>query len=140
MRLQVSVISTVIIAFLLSVNVATFASIERATPRPMKVGKETAQVQQLQAAYRTLEAANHDYKGHRKSAMREIDRACKLLGVTPRGDGGGKEPQGTSDAQLREAQSMLQSARATAAAQHLVQVVGHIDGAIREISLALQIK
>ena len=140
MRPQISFPLAMIVGFVLLADVTVSASAERPMPRLMKVGKETAQVQQLQAAYRTLEVADHDYKGHRKAAMREIERACKVLGVTPRGDGAGKEPQGASDAQLRQAQSMLQSARTSAAAQHLAQVVGHIDGAIREISLALQIK
>ena len=135
------------IVFLLTLWVSIFlvphqtsGNLSAPAPRQLKVGKATPEVQQLQGAYHILEVADHDYKGHRKAAMREIERACKLMGAEPRGDGKGKEPQGTSDAQLRAAQSMLQSARATASSEHLAQVVGHIDGAIREISVALHVK
>jgi len=135
------------IVFLLTLSVYIFlvpdrtsAKLTSPAPRQLKVGKATPEVQQLRDAYHILEVANHDYKGHRKAAMREIDRACKLMGVEPRGDGAGKEPQGTSDSQLRAAQSMLQSARTIASSEHLAQVVGHIDGAIREISVALHVK
>lgn len=116
------------------------ASASPVVTQPLAVGEKTTQVQQLQQAYHILEVADHDYKGHRKKAMTHIERACKELGVKPHGDGKGKEPQGTSDAQLREAQDMLQQARATASANNLKQVVKHIDNALDEINTALKIK
>lgn len=116
------------------------ASASPVVTQPLAVGEKTTQVQQLQQAYHILEVADHDYKGHRKKAMGHIERACKELGVKPHGDGKGREPQGTSDAQLREAQSMLQQARATASANNLKQVVKHIDNALEEINTALKIK
>jgi len=116
------------------------ASASPVVTQPLAVGEKTTQVQQLQQAYHILEVADHDYKGHRKKAMGHIERACKELGAKPHGDGKGKEPQGTSDAQLREAQSMLQQARATASANNLKQVVKHIDNALEEINTALKIK
>jgi hypothetical protein len=54
----------------------------------------------LVQAYTTLGQADHDYKGHRVAAMKQIEAAAKLLGVNVRGDGKGHEKQGVSDAQL----------------------------------------
>jgi hypothetical protein len=39
----------------------------------------------LVQAYTTLEQADHDYNGHRKAAMNQIEATAKLLGVRIRG-------------------------------------------------------
>jgi hypothetical protein len=90
----------------------------------------------LVQAYTTLEHANHDYKGHRVAAMKQIEAAGKLLGVKVRGDGKGHEKQGLSDAQLRTAQGLLQQARPGLSGKALK----HVDKAMQELSIALSIK
>jgi hypothetical protein len=65
----------------------------------------------LREAYISLEKADHDYKGNRKAAMEQIEKAAKLLNVNVRGDGRGHEKQGVSDEQVRTAQNLLRDAR-----------------------------
>ena len=90
----------------------------------------------LQQAYTTLEQADHDYKGHRVAAMKQIEAAGKLLGLNLRGDGKGHEKQGVSDQQLRSAQALLEQARAGLAGKPLK----HVDRAIKQLNIALSIK
>jgi hypothetical protein len=90
----------------------------------------------LVRAYTTLEQADHDYKGHRKAAMKQIEAAAKLLGVKVRGDGKGHEKQGVSDAQLRTAQGLLQQAQSGLRGKPL----GHVNKAQQQLSIALSIK
>jgi hypothetical protein len=90
----------------------------------------------LVRAYTTLEQADHDYKGHRKAAMKQIEAAAKLLGVKVRGDGKGHEKQGVSDAQLRTAQGLLQQAQSGLRGKSL----GHVNKALQQLSIALSIK
>ncbi len=90
----------------------------------------------LRQAYTTLERADHDYKGHRIEAMKQIEAAGKALGVKVRGDGKGHEPQGLSDAQLRTAQGLLEQARAELKGKPL----RHVNNAIHQLSIALSIK
>ena len=90
----------------------------------------------LVQAYASLEQADHDYKGHRVAAMRQIEAAAKLVGVNVHGDGKGHETQGVSDAQLRTAQGLLQQARAGLAGKPLK----HVNRALQQLSIALSIK
>ena len=90
----------------------------------------------LVQAYTTLAQADHDYKGHRVAAMKQIEAAAKLLGVSVRGDGKGHEKQGVSDAQLRTAQGLLQQARSGLNGKPL----GHVNKALQQLSIALSIK
>jgi len=90
----------------------------------------------LTQAYSALAQADHDYKGHRVNAMKQVQAAGKILGVNVRGDGKGHERQGVSDAQLRTAQGLLQQARASLSGKALK----HVDKALQEISLSLSIK
>jgi hypothetical protein len=90
----------------------------------------------LVQAYTTLEQANHDYKGHRIAAMKQIEVAAKLLGVNVRGDGKGHEKQGISDAQLRTAQGLLQQAQPMLSGKPLK----HVNKALQQLSIALSIK
>lgn len=90
----------------------------------------------LREAYFTLAAADHDYKGHRAAAMKQIEQAVKALGGDVKGEGKGHEKQGESDAQLRAAQNLLQQASpglTGAPAKHVSQ-------ALKQISMALSIK
>jgi hypothetical protein len=90
----------------------------------------------LVQAYTTLEHADHDYKGHRVAAMKQIEAAAKLLGVKVRGDGKGHEPQRVSDAQLHTAQGLLQQAKPGLSGKPLK----HVNKALHELSIALSIK
>ena len=90
----------------------------------------------LRHAYATLERADHDYKGHRHDAMKQIEAAAKLLGINVRGDGKGHEHQGVSDAQLHEAMGMLEQARGELKGKPL----HHVNSAIKQLNIALSIK
>src|SRR5271156_4588549 len=67
-----------------------------------------ADVQAVTQAYRLLSQADHDYQGHRVKAMKHLHQAGRVLGVSLKGDGKTKEQQGSSDAQLQQAQTTLQ--------------------------------
>jgi hypothetical protein len=90
----------------------------------------------LEDAYATLGSAKHDYKGHRVRAMNQIEAAFNECGWKIRGTGKVHEPQGTSDAQLRAAQSLLQQARAGLSGK----AFKHANDAIAQINDALAIK
>jgi hypothetical protein len=90
----------------------------------------------LDDAFATLAQANHDYKGHRAKAMKQIELAVRELGGKISGKGKGHEPQGTSDAQLRAAQSLLQQAAAGLSKKPLK----HVNAAIEQLNIALSIK
>jgi hypothetical protein len=90
----------------------------------------------LVQAYQTLEHADHDYKGHRIAAMKQIESAAKLLGVKVHGDGKGHEKQAVSDEQLRAAQSLLQQARPGLSGKPLA----HVNKAIQQLLVALSIR
>ena len=90
----------------------------------------------LVQAYTALEQADHDYKGHRIAAMKQIEAAARLLGVKVRGDGKGHEHQVISDAQLRSAQGLLQQARSGLSGKPL----RHVNKALQQLSIALSIK
>ena len=90
----------------------------------------------LDQAYGLLRTADHDYKGHRARAMHNIEAAVRELGARVSGDGRGKEKQGASDTQVRDAQSLL--------AQVVGQVAGkahtHVEDAIKQLGIALSVR
>jgi hypothetical protein len=90
----------------------------------------------LDDAYATLSQADHDYKGHRVKAMKQIELAVREFGGKISGKGRGHEPQGTSDAQLRAAQGLLQQAAGGLSKKALK----HVNAAIEQINVALSIK
>ena len=90
----------------------------------------------LSQAYTTLSQADHDYKGHRVAAMKQIAAAAKVLGVTLSGDGKTREKQGSSDQQLRTAQGLLQQASSGLSGKALK----HVNAAEKQLSIALKIK
>ena len=90
----------------------------------------------LREAYVTLAKADHDYKGHRVEAMKQIEAAAKLLATDLRGDGKGHEKQGVSDEQLRAARGILEQARGALKGKPLK----HVDRAIHQINVALKIR
>ena len=90
----------------------------------------------LNDAYATLAQAKHDYKGHRVRAMKQIEAALGELGGKISSTGRNHEPQGTSDAQLRAAQGLLEQASAGLSGKALK----HVQAAISQISIALTIR
>jgi hypothetical protein len=108
-------------------------------PVALAANNGPTEMQLLRASYVTLAVADHDYKGHRVHAMHDIEAACDILGTDIRGDGKGKEKQNVSDDQLRAAQRMLQDAYQLASIANQSQVVPHIDTAIKQLSMALNV-
>jgi hypothetical protein len=90
----------------------------------------------LDDAYATLAQADHDYKGHRAKAMEQIKLGLKELGTDVSGHGKGREPQGTSDVQLRAALGLLQQAQGNLTGKPLK----HVNNAIGQLNTALAIK
>ena len=107
-----------------------------------------AQVKELHDVKVILEQADHDYKGHRAEAVKQITAAIHALHPGhkhhhgKKGKGGG-EPQALSDAQLKESIKVLNAV--------LVQLSGapggpatkaavHVTNAIKELEIALKIR
>lgn len=122
-RLPRSIVSLAVVCLVFSLGRSLFAG-------PSPAGELLVQ------AYATLERADHDYKGHRVAAMKQIEAAGKLLGVHPRGDGKAHEKQGVSDEQLRTAQGLLEQARTGLNGKALE----HVNKALQQLSIALKIK
>lgn len=106
-----------------------------------KAPANPADVQAVTQAYRLLSQADHDYQGHRAKAMKHLHQAGRVLGVSLKGDGKNKEQQGTSDSQLKQAQTTLQQMTANnAAGKRHQRAMQHVNSALSEISTALSIK
>jgi hypothetical protein len=90
----------------------------------------------LSDAYATLAQAKHDYKGHRVKAMKQVELALGEVGAKVTRTGKNHEPQGTSDAQLRAAESLIQQAKAGLSGKALQ----HADAALKQINEALSIR
>jgi hypothetical protein len=116
---------TILAALLLALGLVTRVQAQIASAVPL-----------LENAYTTLASADHDYKGHRAHAMKQIQLAVNELGGKVKGDGKGHEPQATSDAQLRTAKGMLQQALPSLSGKPLQ----HVNAAIRQIDEALAVK
>lgn len=122
------------------------AMAQTTTIPPAKVGKKKvvaavpatpgSEAGLLDQAYGLLSSADHDYKGHRARAMHQIEEAAKALGSKLGGQGKGGEQQGTSDSQVKNAQSLLQQAVSgvTGKPHH------HIEEALKQLSIALTVK
>jgi hypothetical protein len=108
--------------------------------RTAVVDEKTAELTTLEQAYVILANANQDYKGHRVEAMKEIKEAAKLMGVKFRGEGKGHERQSVSDAQLREAQALLEKTSGELQANKQEKPLKHVNAAIAEVSAALKVR
>src|SRR5271156_3297555 len=109
------------------------------SPSAVDAPNHAREIDILREAYETLHKSDHAYKGHRHEAMKQIEKACDLLGVNIRGNGKGHEPQPVSDEQLRDAQYKVQAVR-----NHIgntePEVAGHLDAAAKQIGIALTVK
>ena len=97
---------------------------------------QAAPVDLLRRDYVTLAEADHDYKGHRADAMKQIEAAAKELGVKLHGDDKDHEKQGISDEHLREAEKLLNEAKGGLSGKAL----RHVENAEKQLHIALSIK
>jgi hypothetical protein len=94
----------------------------------------------LQLTYHLLSQADHDYAGHRVRAKRRIRLAGAILGLELQGEGEGAESQADSDASLRRAGSLLNQMRANLPADGQSNMLNHLDNAIKQIGVALELR
>ena len=103
-------------------------------------------IQQLETIRTNLNKADHDYKGHRATAVHEISHAIHLLQHGKPDPNPGqhftagthKEPQATSDAQLKQSLAALK-ALTVHAGPHQAQVQAAINKAETSLQAALKV-
>lgn len=124
------------------------------------------EAQYLVQAYTAVIMANHDYAGHRGKAAHAIHEAVRILheGVMRSGSESQqavvmqqrasiasaeqasrslamvRERQAASDAQLAQAQQLLLQLRPTLVSNNQQRIVAHVDRALREIQISLQVR
>lgn len=116
------------------------ASINGTAPSVTLIADKAEELSTLEQAYVILANANQDYNGHRVEAMKQIKEAAKIMGVKFHGEGNGHERQRVSDAQLREAQALLEKASGELQANKQERPLKHVNAAIREVSEALKVR
>jgi hypothetical protein len=99
-----------------------------------------SEIDGLRVAYLNLVAGNHDYKGHRVKALKQVESAGQLLGLNLSGDGKARSAQKNSDTDLGAAKNALQGVLAAANANGQGQLSSKVNDAIKEINIALTIK
>jgi len=99
-----------------------------------------AEAGMLRRAYIILATGDHDYKGHRVRAMRQIEAAADLLGMNVKGDLKDRQPQSLSDAKLREARNLLQNVLGSSEVKDQKRVTKHISAAVSQIDVALSVR
>jgi hypothetical protein len=106
-----------------------------------------AQVKELHDIKVLLELADHDYKGHRAEAVKQLTEAIHALHPGhkhhAKGVKGGGEPQALSDAQLKESIKTLNAVLAqlsTAGGAPATKAAVHVTNAIKQLEIALTIK
>jgi hypothetical protein len=92
----------------------------------------------LQTAYLILAPANGNYKGQRRAAMDQIEKAGRLVGLQFHVDGSGVEEQSTSDARLVLAQEYLETVRSHLTAPEQAPVRQFIETALSRLDLGLK--
>jgi len=101
---------------------------------------DSAEAGMLHRAYRILATGDHDYKGHRAKAMRQIEAAAKLLGLDLSGDLKDRQPQLLSDEKLHEASGLLANVLGSSEVKGQERISKHITAAINQINIALTIR
>ena len=100
---------------------------------------DTAEADMMHRAYRILAFGDHDYKGHRVAAMKQVKTAADLLGLDLSGDDRNRQPQVLSDDKMREARDLLTHVLNAAEVKGQPRISKHINAAIRQIDIALEI-
>jgi hypothetical protein len=139
-------------SMLLFAGVVSFFVSGADTASAQKGAKKTADqilITQLEAIRTTLNNANHDYDGHRASAVHHISHAIHIIQhAKPHPNPGehfkaakvgNNEPQAVSDAQLKMAQTALQSLTVPAT-KHQAKVQEHLTKAVGELQTALMVR
>ena len=163
MRRNLCGISLPILATLFGFGLASSAMAQVITPpATTNPGANSAHAQmmgQLRAAHKLLAQSDHDYQGHRAKAAEEVRNAIKLLSYNHHHHKNGQSghsghaaqsgtpatktapalPQATSDAQLQQAQQLLNGVLTQLNSNH-PKAAGNVKAAIVEINTALAIK
>ncbi len=144
----------------LAVNSASYAQATSTVPSAHQ-GQKAALIKQLRCAHKLLAEADHDYDGHRARAAEEVHKAIRDLEGKHRSTKvhtgttitppvvttkpphvkrpALREPQGTSDGQLRQALSILQTVQ-TELNGHHPKAAANVAAAVGQINTALSIK
>jgi len=144
--------------FLSGLSLASFAA---AQTSPVVTSTHAQLIHSLRQAHHLLVAADHDYDGHRARAAEEVHKAIKELegkhnvkGILPGSTSTAtvvankvskvrqpamRESQSNSDAQLRQAQAILQGALAELNSHH-PRASANVNAAIAQICTALKLK
>jgi hypothetical protein len=101
---------------------------------------DSAEAGMLHRAYRILATGDHDYKGHRVKAMHAVEAAAKLLGMDLSGDLKDRQPQVLSDDKMREASGLISNVLGAAEVKDQKRVTKHLNEAVNQINIALDIK
>ena len=104
------------------------------------VFSDSAEAGMLHRAYHILATGDHDYRGHRAEAMKQVKKAADLLGYDLGGDDQYHEKQFLSDDKMREARDLLNHVLGAAEVKGQEKISKHIDAAISEIDAALATK
>lgn len=102
--------------------------------------RDSAEADLLRHAYRILATGDHDYNGHRVRAMHAVEAAGKLLDMDLAGDLKDRTPQALSDDKLWEAQGLINQVLGAAEVKDQKRVVRHLNEAVKQINIALNIR
>jgi hypothetical protein len=103
-------------------------------------------IRELRATKVLLERADHDYKGHRAAAVKDIAVALRALGAhrhQGKKPAGNNEPQKLSDDQLRQAVvrlGVVQSQLANLPGPGAAKAAVALQAAVKELETALTIR
>ena len=100
----------------------------------------SAEAGMLRRAYKILATGDHDYDGHRVKAMHAVEAAAKGLGFDLWGDDHDRTTQALSDDRLVEAKGLIAQARGAASLKGQKKVDRHLNEAIRQLNVALNIR
>ena len=101
---------------------------------------DSPEADMMHRAYRILAYGDHDYKGHRIAAMKQVKAAAGLLGLDLSGDDRDREKQVLSDEQLRSARDLLTHVLDNSEVQGQIRIAKHIHNAIDQINKALAVR
>jgi hypothetical protein len=146
------------LAFLGILGLASFASAQTLVVTSAGSAAKHVELQDLRQAHKLLAEADHDYDGHRARAAEEVHKAIRELESKhrPKKVVTGQSPvvtakpvkvkqpavhesQTTSDAQLRQALQLLESAAPEINSKH-PKAASNVAAAIQELNTALKIR
>jgi hypothetical protein len=117
----------------------TSAPVARTSQFETVAFSDSAEAGMLHRAYRILAYGDHDYKGHRIAAMKQVKAAAGLLGLDLSGDDKDREKQVLSDDDLRSARGLLTNVLNSSYVKGQDRIAKHINNAIDQINKALSI-